>query len=60
MPLMRSLNMVHRSIGPSLARVGTVFGIYLVYYGIVTAFFGLRSRSRAGSSAADPSAAASG
>jgi hypothetical protein len=33
--------MVHRSIGPSLGRVGTVLGIYLVYNGIVSAIFGL-------------------
>jgi hypothetical protein len=39
MPLVRSLNMVHRNIGNSLARVGTLIGGYLVYYGIVTGIF---------------------
>jgi hypothetical protein len=33
--------MLVRSIGSSLARVATVLGIYLVYYWIVSAFFGL-------------------
>jgi hypothetical protein len=40
-PLTRSLNMLHRNIGPSLARVGTLFGIFLVYNGIVSLFFGI-------------------
>jgi hypothetical protein len=42
-PLMRSLNMLHKSVGPSLARVGTLFGVFLVYNGIVQAFFGILS-----------------
>jgi hypothetical protein len=40
-PLVRSVTMLVRSIGSSLARVATVLGIYLVYYWIVSAFFGL-------------------
>jgi len=40
-PLTRSFTMVIRNIGPTLARVATVFGIYLVYYWIVSAIFGL-------------------
>jgi hypothetical protein len=42
-PLARSFNMLHRSIGPSLARVGTLFGIFLVYNGIVSLIFGIFS-----------------
>ena len=40
-PLTRSFTMVIRNIGPTLARVATVFGIYLVYYWVVSAIFGL-------------------
>jgi hypothetical protein len=40
-PLVRSFTMLLRNIGPSLGRVGTVLGIYLVYYWIVSAFFAL-------------------
>ena len=35
-PLMRSWTLVQKSIGSSLARIGTLFGVYLVYYWIIS------------------------
>jgi hypothetical protein len=35
-PLMRSWNLVQKSIGGSLARVGTLFGVYLVYFWVIS------------------------
>jgi hypothetical protein len=35
-PLTRSWNLVQKSIGSSLAKIGTLLGIYLVYYWIIS------------------------
>jgi hypothetical protein len=35
-PLMRSWNLLQKSIGPAAARIGTLLGIYLVYYWIIS------------------------